>query len=396
MNVRSVRKANVKGKRVLLRVDFNVPVEKGKLLDDSRMTAALPTIKYLLQQKAKVILMSHLGRPDGKVVKELKLDPVAKHLGKLLKKTVKKLDACIGPKVTRAVNAMKPGELIFLENTRFYPQEETCDEQFCHDLAMLGDVFVVDSFGTAHRAHASTYGIANYIPAYAGFLLEKEVKTLSTLMKKPAHPLTLIIGGSKIDTKIGVMRNFLAKADYFLIGGGLANTFLAAEGYDIGKSLYEADKVGVAQEIMLAAEAFKENIVLPIDVVVAEEISQKSKTISIPVENVIGKMKILDIGKITTRKFIDIINKSKTVVWNGPVGLFEMEPFSKGTRHIAAALSAAKKVKSIIGGGDTVEAIDHFGISKKKFTHVSTGGGAMLEFLEGSMLPGIKIVLEKK
>jgi len=395
MKVRSVRKANVTGKRVLMRVDFNVPLEKGKVSDDTRIRETLPTIKYLLQKKAKVVLMSHLGRPDGKKVKDLKLDPVAKQLNKLLNKPVKKLDDCIGPVVEKAVAAMKPGTVILLENTRFYPQEEKCDAKFSKQLAALGDLFVVDAFGTAHRAHASTYGVAKYLPAYAGFLMEKEVTALSGLMEKTARPLTLIIGGAKIDTKIGLLRNFINKADYFLIGGGLANTFLAAEGFDVGKSLYEKDKVELAQEIMLEAESMKENFVLPRDVVVADEVSDKAAAISMPAEDVEGEMKILDIGKKTLLDFVKVINKSKTIVWNGPVGLFEKKPFAHGTHAIARALASAKKAKTILGGGDTVDAINHFGISEKKFTHVSTGGGAMLEFLEGTPLPGVQIVLEK-
>lgn len=395
MKVRSIRKAKVTGKRVLIRVDFNVPLKNGKVADDTRIREALPTIQYLLKQKAKVILMSHLGRPDGKVVKDLRLDPVAKHLSKLLKKPVKKLDDCVGPKVEKEVSAMKPGQILFLENTRFHKEEEKNDKGFSKQLAKLGDVFVQDAFGTAHRAHCSTCGVASYLPAYAGFLMEKEITVLSELMQKTKHPLTLIIGGAKIDTKIGLIKNFAAKADYFLIGGGLANTFLAAEGFNIGKSLYEKDKIKTAQEIMLEVEELKEDFVLPTDVVVADEISDKAKTLDLPAEDVEGDMRILDIGKKSLAQFIAVIKKSKTVVWNGPVGLFEKKPFSQGTLGIAKALAAAKGLKTIIGGGDTVDAIKHFGISEKKFTHVSTGGGAMLEFLEGTMLPGVKIVLEK-
>ena len=395
MKVRSIRKANVSGKRVLMRVDFNVPLEKGKVMDDTRIRETLPTIKYLLQKKAIVILMSHLGRPDGKIVNGLRLDPIAKQLSKLLKKPVKKLDDCIGPKVEKAVAAMKPGQVVLLENTRFYPHEEKCGDAFSEALAKLGEIFVVDAFGTAHRAHSSTYGVAKYLPAYAGFLMEKEVTALSGLMEKTARPLTLIIGGAKIDTKIGLIRSFINKADYFLIGGGLANTFMAAEGFDVGKSLYEANKVELAQEIMLEAEAMKENFVLPVDVVVADEISDKATALCVPIEDVEGDMKILDIGKRTLVDFVKVINKSKTIVWNGPVGLFEKKPFAHGTHAIARALASAKKAKTILGGGDTVDAINYFKISEKKFTHVSTGGGAMLEFLEGTMLPGVEIVLEK-
>lgn len=395
MKVRSLRKAKLKDKRVLIRVDFNVPLSKGKVADDTRIVRTLPTLKYLLKQKAKVIILSHLGRPNGKRVKDMRLDPVAKHLSKLLKKPVKKLDDCIGPAVEKAVAAMKSGQIIMLENTRFHKEEEKCDKNFSKKLAALGEIFVNDSFGTAHRAHSSTYGIAQYLPAYCGLLLEEEIKALSELIKKTKRPLALIIGGSKIDTKIGLIRNFIGKADYFLIGGGLANTFLAAAGYDVGKSLYEPDKVALAQEIMLEVEAFKENFVLPYDVVVADEISDKAKTLDLPVEDVIGNMKILDVGSNTLKKINTILHTVKTVVWNGPVGLYEKKPFSHGTLTIAKTLSKLKGVKTIIGGGDTVDAIKHFGISEKKFTHVSTGGGAMLEFLEGAKLPGVEIILEK-
>lgn len=395
MNVRRFQDINLKNKRVLLRVDFNVTMKDGKIDDDTRMVQTLPTIKHLIKSGAKTIIVSHLGRPKNHD-KSLSLDPIAKHLSELLKKPVLKLDSCVGPEVTKAVKAMKPGEVIMLENIRFYPEEEKNSAPFAKKLAALADIFVADSFGTAHRAHASTCGVAKYLPAYAGFLIQKEVNVLGQLLDKCPRPMTLIVGGAKIDTKIGLIKNFVTKADYFLIGGGLANTFLAAEGFDVGKSLFEADKIEVAQDTMLQAESFKENVILPEDVVVADEIQEKASTLDLPVEDVLGEMKILDIGKRTIRKFIHIIEKSKIVVWNGPVGLFEMKPFGRGTRMIAKALANAKGVKTIIGGGDTIDAIKHFGFSEKDFTHVSTGGGAMLEFLEGEMLPGIEILLDKK
>jgi phosphoglycerate kinase len=395
MKIRSIRNVKIAGKRVLMRVDFNVPLSNGKVSDDTRIKETLPTINFLLKSKAKIILMSHLGRPDGKVKKDLRLDPIAKQLGKLLKKPVKKLDDCIGPKVEKAVAAMKPGEVILLENTRFHAEEEKCDKAFSKELAKLGDIFVIDAFGTAHRAHSSTYGISEYIPAYAGFLMEKEVKVLTELMQKTAHPLTLIIGGAKIDTKIGLIKNFMTKADNLLIGGGLANTFLAAAGFDVAKSLCEKEKLTVAREIMLEAEALKKNFVLPEDVVVAEKISDKAKTLTVPVEDVEGNMQMLDVGQKTIKNFLRIIFKSKTIIWNGPMGVYEKTPFSKGTSAIARALAGSKNVKTILGGGDTVDAINHFKISTKKFTHVSTGGGAMIEFLEGRELPGVKIVIGK-
>jgi phosphoglycerate kinase len=393
MKIKSIKKANIKNKRVLVRVDFNVPLDKDKVSDDTRIRAALPTIKYLIKNDAKVILMSHLGRPEGKKVESLKLDPIAKELSKILKKPVRKLDDCCGDKVKKEIDKMKPKEVVLLENTRFHKEEENCGTEFSKKLAALGDIFVTDSFGTVHRKHASTYGVAKHLPSYAGLLLEKEINALSALMKDVPNPFTIIMGGAKIDTKIGLMQNFLGKADNFIVGGALANTFLAASGFDVAKSLYESDKIELAQEIMLEAETLKTTFYLPDDVVVADEITDDAQTIDIPVRDVIGNMKILDIGRNTIKTFEDVIKKSKTIIWNGPVGLYEKEPFSRGTRHIAVAVAKAK-AKTIIGGGDTIDAINHFGIELDKYDHVSTGGGAMLEFLEGTKLPGIEIVME--
>lgn len=394
MKIRSMRTADVKNKKVLVRVDFNVPLENGNVSDDTRIQGSLQTIKYLLDDEAKVILMSHLGRPDGEVKEDLKLNPVAEHLGKLLDKSVKKLDECIGDEVKGVVDNMKPGEIIMLENTRFHKEEEENDPGFSKELADLGDIYIVDSFATAHRKHASCYGVSEHLPTYAGFLMENEINILTSIMQNAPKPMTLITGGSKIETKIGLMKAFLNKADYFLVGGGLANTFLAAQGFNVAESLYEEDKIELAQEIMLEAEVLKDNFVLPEDVVVADEISDEAETLTVPIRDVIGKMKILDIGDNTIEKFKEVIANSKTIIWNGPVGLYEKEPFSKGTRHIAVEVSKARHAKTIIGGGDTIDAIKNFGISPDKFTHVSTGGGAMLQFLEGSSLPGVEIVTE--
>ena len=395
MKIKSIREADVKDKVVLLRVDFNVPIEKGEVKDDIRMRRALPTIEHLLKENAKIVIMSHLGRPKGKTVKELMLDPVAKQLGKLIGKSVKKLDQCVGDEVEKAIKKMNPGDVILLENTRFYKEEEECEEKLCKQLAALGDIYVNDSFGTAHRKHASTYGIAKHIPAYAGFLIEKEVEKLSQLMKNVKKPLTIIIGGAKIDTKIGLIQNFLPKADYFLVGGGLANTFLAGAGFDVAESLYEPEKVELAREIMMEVEALREKLILPVDVIVADEIGDNVRTLDIPVEDVMGNMKILDIGTKTIAKFAEIIGKSKTVVWNGPIGLYEYAPFRRGTAQIGDAITENKELDTIIGGGDTLDAIRMLGFEEEEFTHVSTGGGAMLAFLEGGTLPGIEIVLKK-
>lgn len=394
MNIKSIKNLDLKGKIALVRVDFNVPLKDGNVSDDTRIQATLPTIHHLIDNEAKIILMTHLGRPDGKIVDELKLDPVAEYLSKLLSKPVIKLNECVGEKVKVAVDKMERGDIIMLENTRFHKEEEKCDEDFSRQLAELGDIFIIDSFGTAHRKHASTYGIAKYIPAYAGLLMEKEIVALTEITKETPSPLTIIMGGSKIETKIGLMQNFLNRTDYFLVGGGLANTFLSASGYNVGKSLYEADKANLAREIMLEAEVLKGEFLLPSDVIVADEISDDAKTLDLPVGDVMGDMQILDIGRKTIEKYEEIIAKSKTIIWNGPVGVFEKKPFSEGTLRIAQAVSNAKHAKTIIGGGDTIDAIKEFGIDLKSYTHVSTGGGAMLQFLEGTKLPGVEIVIE--
>lgn len=393
MKIRSIKNVDVKDKKVLVRVDFNVPLEDGKITDDTRISAALPTLQHLIDSGAKTVLMTHLGRPEGKVDESLRLNAVADDLSKKINKPVNKLDDCIGKNVEEAVEKMQPGEVAMLENLRFYPGEESCDEKFCQDLAALGEIFVVDSFGTAHRKHASTYGLGKILPAYGGFLMEKEINALSEITKDTPAPLTIIMGGAKIETKIGLMKNFIARADYFLVGGGLANTFLAAQGFNIGESLYEPNKLEAAQEIMLEAEALKEEFVLPTDVIVADEIKEDAEKLDLPARDVEGSMKILDIGKQTIAKFEEIIANSKTIIWNGPVGLFEMDAFSRGTRHVAIAV-ANSEAKTVIGGGDTIDAINHFGIELDKYNHVSTGGGAMLQFLEGTPLPSLEIISE--
>ena len=396
MKIRKFQNANLKGKRVLLRVDFNVPLKNGKVTEDTRIVQTLPTIKYLLKQKARIIICSHLGRPEGKIVESMRMKPAAVRMGKLLKKPVKILKESTGPTVEKAATNLKPSEILFLENLRFHIGEEKNDPKLAKQLANLAEVYVSDSFATAHRAHASTAGVSKYLPSYAGFLTQHEVETLSSLVEKPKRPLTIIIGGAKIDTKIGIIENFLKKADSFLIGGGLANTFLAAEGFNVGKSLYEANKITVAQDILMNAGKLGVEIVLPEDVIVADEIKENAATIDIPADDVIGEMKILDIGSRTIKNFAAIIKKSKTVIWNGPLGLSEMRPFSGGTKAIAQSLVSTKGVKSILGGGDTIEAVKRLGFKEKQFTFISTGGGAMLEFLEGKVLPGIEVLMEKK
>lgn len=392
----TLHEADVRGKRVLVRVDFNVPMDGGgKITDMTRLEESLPTVQYLIKEGAKVILMSHLGRPKaGRSAQEnaeFSLKPVATAFSKLLKKPVDFVEECVGPKAEKAVEGMKDGDVILLENTRFHEGEEKNDPNFTKELAALGEVFVSDAFGTVHRAHASTVGVAAYLSAYAGFLLEKEIRALTPLLTGPAHPMALIVGGAKIDTKIGILRNFLNKAEVFIVGGGLANTFLAAEGYDVGDSLYEKDKLDVAREILLLAEKQKVTFGLPYDVVVADKISNEVTPLDIPVEDVELGMKILDIGTRSLEQFLEAIARAQTIIWNGPVGLYEMKPFENGTRVIAHAVSEATRhgAITILGGGDTVDAIKKFGHSSAEFTHVSTGGGAMLEFLEGKTLPGI-------
>ncbi len=390
--IKSIRTADTQSKKVLVRVDYNVPLENNKVADDTRIMATISTLQHLLTDNAKIILVTHLGRPKGKIVDELKLGPVATRLSEIIGKPVEKLNDCIGPEVKKKIDEMKSGDIVLLENVRFHKEEEENDPAFAKQLADLADAYIVESFGTSHRKHASTFGVAKYLPAFAGFLMEKEVRTLSEIMKNTPKPLTLIVGGAKIDTKIGVIKNFLNKADYFLIGGGLANTFLAAQGYNIGKSLYEKDKLDVAQEIMMEAEVLKDNFVLPKDSIVSDSIEENTPNLDLPVSDVIGDMMILDLGKLSRQEFTKVISQSKTIIWNGPMGLFEKEPYSHGTKAIARAVAGARHAKTIIGGGDTIEALKGFGINLNSFTHVSTGGGAMLEFLQGTELPGVQII----
>ncbi len=383
---------DLRGKKVLLRVDFNVPTDKsGEIQDDTRMQESLDTIRHLQEKGAKIIILSHLGRPDGAVKEELRLNKVGEHLAKLLSKPVKKLNECIGEEVKAAISEMSEGEIILLENIRFHKEEEECEENFTKELASLGEIFVNDAFGTAHRKHASTAGLADYLPAYAGLLMEREITALSPLVEgKIEKPLTMIFGGAKIDTKIGIIKHFLDKADYFLMGGALANTFLHAAGFNVGKSLYEADKTDFAKEIM--SKCPKENFLLPEDVVTANEISETAQADHLKIENTDNESKILDIGKVTAEKFCEAIAKSKTIIWNGPLGLCEFKPFQKGTKIVGEFIAAQKHLTSIVGGGDTADALKRLDINENAFTHVSTGGGACIEFLSGEKLPGIEVL----
>ncbi|NLU50992.1 MAG: phosphoglycerate kinase [Syntrophomonadaceae bacterium] len=386
--MRSLRDVDVKGKRVLVRVDFNVPMDKkGAIIDDTRIRASLPTIEYLIDQGARVILMSHLGRPKGKVDDAYRMDNVARQLSLLLKKEVKKCDDCIGDEVQAAVARMQPGDVLMLENVRFHPEEEKNDPEFSAQLASLGDIYVNDAFGTAHRAHASTAGVARYLPCAAGFLLEKEVQMLSKVMNSVESPRLAIVGGAKVSDKMALLENLLNRTDVIIIGGGMANTFLKAQGYDIGKSLCEDGLVDFARELLAEAEEKKVKILLPVDVVVADQFSAEAQSREAKVNEIPSDWMILDIGRETARMYKEAIKSARTIVWNGPMGVYEYEKFARGTEEVAFAIADSGAV-SVVGGGDSLATIYRLGL-EDKMTHISTGGGATLEFLEGKQLPGV-------
>ena len=390
----TIRDVDVKGKRVLVRVDFNVPMNaEREITDDTRIRAALPTIKYLIDHGAKVILASHLGRPKGKPADEFRMDPVARRLSELLGKPVRKLDECVGDKVKAEVAAMNDGDVVLLENLRFHAEEEANDEGFARALADIADLYVNDAFGTAHRAHASTAGVAKFLPAVAGFLMEKEIEVMGKALADPERPFVAILGGAKVKDKVGVVRNLLDKVDTLMVGGGMAYTFLKAQGLEVGQSILEADKIDLAKELMEKARARGVRFMLPSDVVVADRFAEDAKTRVVPVDQIPPDWQALDIGPETVAKFGKAIADAKTVVWNGPMGVFEMKPFAEGTRGIAKAL-AESKATTIVGGGDSAAALEEMGFADK-VTHVSTGGGASLEFLEGKELPGVVVLKDK-
>lgn len=381
---------DVTGKKVLVRVDFNVPIKEGKIKDDTRVTAALPTIQYLLEHGAAVILMSHLGRPKGQPNLEFSLRPVAEHLAKLVAAPVKFAEDCRGEIAKAAARALKPGEVLVLENTRFYAEEEKNDPQMAADLASLADLYVNDAFGTAHRAHASTYGVAELLPSAAGFLMEKEIKYLGDAIASPVRPFVAILGGAKISDKIGVIENLLKKADKILIGGGMANTFLKALGHEMADSLVEADAVETAKVLLGKSEG---KLVLPVDMVLGDAFDAEAKMETLPVGDVPAGWRVLDIGPKTVEVFGKAIADAGTIVWNGPMGVFEFPRFAAGTFAVAHKVAESNAV-SIIGGGDSVSAINQSGLSSQ-ITHISTGGGASLEMLEGIELPGLAILSNK-
>jgi phosphoglycerate kinase len=392
--IRDIPKDRLKGKKVLVRVDFNVPLnEKREVTDDTRIVMSLPTIRFLLEQGARVILVSHLGRPKGGPKDELKMNPVALKLEQLLGYKVQKADDCIGESVAQMANKLKDGEVLLLENVRFYPQEEANDHEFARSLASLADIYVNDAFGTAHRAHASTAGVAAFLPAYAGFLMEKELESLGEKLNHPVRPFLAILGGAKVSSKIGVIQKLIEKVDVLLIGGGMSYTFIKALGYEVGTSLLEESMIEEAKKIMDMAKEKKVNFILPDDFIVAAEGKEGVPTQVVAWNQIPANMGGFDIGPKTIEKFGQAIMKAKTIFWNGPVGLFEVKSFSTGTVEIAKKVAQSGAV-SVVGGGDTIAAINQAGVANA-ITHISTGGGASLEFVEGRKLPGVEVLQSK-
>lgn len=398
MNKKTVRDIDVAGKRVLVRVDFNVPLDAERhITDDTRIKAALPTIRYLLDHGAAAILMSHLGRPDGKVIEKLSLAPVAQHLSQLLGRPVEMAKDCIGPEVEAQAKALQPGQVLLLENLRFHKEEEKNDPEFARQLASLGEVYVNDAFGTAHRAHASTEGVTRYMPGVAGFLMEKELNYLGSALEHPRRPFAAIIGGAKVSDKIAVLERLINMADILLIGGGMANTFLKAQGHEIGDSLFEEGKVDFARDLTVKAHQRGIKFLLPIDVVVADRFAADATYKVVSHDDVPQGWRIMDIGPKTIEAFRETLSEAKTIVWNGTLGVAEMPAFAKGTNALIEILAARTRAgtTTIIGGGDSAAAVEAAGAAEK-MSHVSTGGGASLESLEGRVLPGVAALQDKK
>jgi len=393
---KTVRDIEVKGKTALVRVDLNVPMDEitGQITDETRITAIIPTIAYLLENKAKIVLCSHLGRPKGRVVESMRLAPVAKRLSEILELPVKIADDCVGPEVEVSVGQMSVGDVILLENLRFHAEEEGNDPGFAKSLAGLAELYVNDAFGVAHRTHASTVGVTQYIPAVGGLLIEKEIEMLHKALDVPERPLTTIIGGSKVSDKITLIDHMLYKVDNLLVGGGMVSTFFKALGYEIGNSLVEPNKIELAKKLMEKAKENKTNLVLPVDLIVADKFDKYASIAIVPVEKIPKARIVMDIGPKTVVTFSKIIKNSKTILWNGPMGVFEFPKFSKGTKDIAKLLADMHAI-TIIGGGSTSEAVATLGLANK-MTHVSTGGGASLKLLEGSPLPGLEALLNKE
>lgn len=391
---KTMKDIDVKGKRVFVRVDFNVPMADGQVSDETRIKAAIPTIQYLVEQGAKVILASHLGRPKGEVNEEMRLTAVGARLAELMGKDVKKLDESIGEEVEAAVAAMQEGDIILLENVRFHKGEEKNDEELSTKFARLADVYVNDAFGAAHRAHASTEGITKFVPtSVSGFLMEKELDVLGKALSNPERPFTAIIGGAKVKDKIGVIENLLEKVDHLIIGGGLAFTFVKAQGYDIGKSLLEEDKIELAKSFIEKAKEKGVQLHMPIDAVVAKEFSNDTEIATVDIDAIPADMMGLDVGPKTAANYAEVIKQSKLIIWNGPMGVFEMENFANGTKTVAEAMAETAGY-TVIGGGDSAAAVEKFNVAEK-MDHVSTGGGASLELMEGKALPGIVALNDK-
>lgn len=387
--MRSILNAEIQNKRVLVRVDFNVPMDdEGNITDDTRIQAAIPTIKYILEKQGRLILMSHFGRPKGKRNEKYSLKPIAVHLSQLLKQDVQMAEDCIGPGVEAMADKIKVGSILMLENVRFYPEEEQNDPAFSKALANLGELYVNDAFGTAHRAHSSTAGVADYLPSYAGFLLKNEVNMLRQVMELPESPRMAILGGAKVKDKLGLIRNLLDKMDILLLGGGMACTFLKASGMNIGKSLCENDLLEEASKLLALANEKGKQILLPIDAVIVSELKADAPYKVVDIQNIPDDQMMVDVGPATVEKFRQVILQARTIIWNGPLGVYEYEEFARGTHDVASAVACSEAV-SVIGGGDTAAAFHTLGL-EKDITHISTGGGATLEFLEGIELPGVK------
>lgn len=395
MGKKTIDDLDVSGKRVLLRVDFNVPQndQNGEITNDERIRAALPTIRKLIEKNARIIIMSHLGRPAGKVNEKMRLDKVAERLSELLQQPVKKMNECIGPEVEAAVQGMQNGDIILLENVRFHPEEEKNDAEFAKQLANLGDVFVNDAFGTAHRAHCSTEGVGHYLPGVAGYLIKQEISALAKAILRPKRPFVAIIGGAKISDKIRVIENLVDKADVLIIGGGMANTFLAAQGYDMKHSLVEEDRIDTAKRIIAHAESVGKKLLLPVDLIAAYGLNDEAHAETVAVDALKDDQMALDIGPETVKAFCAPILTAQTIMWNGPMGVFEKPAFAKGTTAVAQAVAESEGY-SIVGGGDSVAAIYQAGLADH-ISHISTGGGASLAFMEGSVLPGLAILDER-
>jgi phosphoglycerate kinase len=385
---KTLKDMDFKGKKVLVRVDFNVPLKNGNVTDTTRIKAALPTIEYLIREEAKVLLISHLGRPGGEVKEDLRMDPVAKELANLLNKEVKKADDSIGEDVKNAADNLENGEVLLLENSRFHAGEKANDPEYAKALASLADLYVNDAFGAAHRAHATTVGVTEYLPSAAGFLMQKELNALGEVMENPERPFVAIMGGAKVSDKIDVIKNLITKVDTLIVAGGIANTFLLAKGYEVGDSLVEADKVELAKELMKEAEEMGVDIVVPEEVVIADDFAEDAESKVVKADQIPAGWQVLDCGgPASLEKYKEIIKNAKTVIWNGPLGVFEMEKFSHGTIELAKAL-AESDAHSVIGGGDSAAAINMAGVADK-MNHISTGGGASLMFFEGKELPGV-------